>query len=207
MTATGRAVPPPAWMDRLLDGLGDIPPSFFSRFLPPDEGGRPSAVLMLFGPSPDGGEDVVLTERSPHLRSHAGQVAFPGGAQDPGDPGPVAAAMREAREEVGLDLDGAGRLLGRLAPTRAIAKGKWLPMTITPFVFHLEGAWTPAINHEVASWFWLPLDETIAGTLDARHEHRLGPMPMTFPCWRHEGHVVWGLTYQMLRSFIDLVAS
>ena len=53
------------------------------------------------GPVPDGGEDVVLTERRRHLRSHPGQVAFPGGALDPGDAGPVAAALREAQEEVG----------------------------------------------------------------------------------------------------------
>jgi len=65
--------------------LDQLEPEFFSRFLPPDEGGRQSAVLILFGPGEDGGEDVVLTERSHSMRSHAGQVSFPGGAIDPTD--------------------------------------------------------------------------------------------------------------------------
>ncbi len=57
---------------------------------------------MLFGEQ-EHGPDLLLTERAHTLRSHPGQVAFPGGAADPGDDGPVGTAMREAREEVGLD--------------------------------------------------------------------------------------------------------
>ena len=76
-----------------------------SRHLPPDEGGRESAVLVLFGEGPYG-PDVLLIERAATLRSHAGQPAFPGGALDPGDASPAAAALREAVEETGLDPDG-----------------------------------------------------------------------------------------------------
>jgi hypothetical protein len=105
---------------------------------------------------------------------------------------------------VGLDLGGAGVLLGRMAPHRALARGAVLPMTITPFVFQLAGTFDPRLNDEVAACFWLPLDEVVAGTLDGRYEHRLGPLPLTFPCWRFEGRVVWGLTYQMLGRFLEL---
>ena len=66
-----------------------------SRFRPPPEGGRQSAVLMLFGDGPEGPE-LLFIERAWTLRSHAGQPAFPGGALDPEDEGPVAAALREA---------------------------------------------------------------------------------------------------------------
>lgn len=98
--------PIPAWMHHLTDALGTVPPEYFSRFLPPQEGGRASAVLMLFGPGNGAGDEVVLTERSSRLRSHPGQVSFPGGRLDPHDAGPVSAALREAGEEIGLSPAG-----------------------------------------------------------------------------------------------------
>jgi 8-oxo-dGTP pyrophosphatase MutT (NUDIX family) len=88
----------------------DVRPEQLSRFLPPAEGGRESAVLMLFGERPPGagweGADVLLIERAHDMRSHAGQVAFPGGAVDPDDDGVVEAALREAQEETGVDPGG-----------------------------------------------------------------------------------------------------
>ena len=74
--------------------------------LPPAEGpGRRSAVLILFGEDANG-PNVLITERAATLRSHAGQPSFPGGRIDPDDAGPVAAALREAVEETGLDPTG-----------------------------------------------------------------------------------------------------
>ncbi|MBK8731248.1 MAG: CoA pyrophosphatase [Tetrasphaera sp.] len=76
---------------------------WFREFAPPPGTLRRSAVLVLFAPRGPGGEEaVVLTERAHTLRSHPGQVSFPGGTIDPTDRGPVAAALREAEEEVGI---------------------------------------------------------------------------------------------------------
>ncbi len=78
-------------------------------------------------------------------------------------------------------------------------------MTITPFVFRVTAPVEPVCGPEAVCAFWFPLDLAAAGALDDRHEYRLGPVPLHLPCWRHDGHVVWGLTYDMLRKLLALV--
>ncbi|CAM5639260.1 coenzyme A pyrophosphatase [Streptomyces spiroverticillatus] len=101
----------PGWLDPVAEVARSVRPEQLSAFLPPKSGdGRQSAVLVLFGEGPQGPE-LLLMERAGSLRSHAGQISFPGGALDPedGDPettGPLRAALREAEEETGLDPSG-----------------------------------------------------------------------------------------------------
>jgi 8-oxo-dGTP pyrophosphatase MutT (NUDIX family) len=119
----------PSWLRPLVDNIAQIPEAYRRR-LPADvlamvtaakavatsssvrRNSREAAVLVLFsgpetGPS-DGGlpddADLLLTVRASTLRHHAGQAAFPGGASDPTDDGPVATALREAHEETGIDV-------------------------------------------------------------------------------------------------------
>lgn len=119
---------PPAWLDPIVRALGSIEGSDLTTFLPPEEhDGRLSAVLVLFGEGEDG-PDLLLTERAHHMRSHPGQVSFPGGGLDPGE-GPREAALREAYEETGLEPSGV-QILGELPEL-------WVPPSnhaVTPVV-------------------------------------------------------------------------
>ena len=112
----GVTAPTPGWLVDLAARTDVAEHEWFATYAPPEGEGRRSAVLMLFGPDPRGGEDVVLTERAHTLRSHPGQVSFPGGRLDPDDDGSVAAALREAEEEVGPRPRG-GRGAGHASPT------------------------------------------------------------------------------------------
>jgi 8-oxo-dGTP pyrophosphatase MutT (NUDIX family) len=101
----------PEWLMPVVRAARTVEPEQLSRFLPPESGGgRQSAVLILFGEG-ERGPELLLMERASSLRSHPGQPSFPGGSLDPedGDPattGPLRAALREAREETGLDPSG-----------------------------------------------------------------------------------------------------
>ncbi|SPM39988.1 coenzyme A pyrophosphatase, partial [Mycobacterium numidiamassiliense] len=113
----------PSWLRPLVDNVSQIPEALRRR-LPPDvlemlssakgvAEEREAAVLVLFsgpesGPADAGvpdEADLLLTVRASSLRHHAGQAAFPGGASDPTDDGPVATALREAQEETGIDVN------------------------------------------------------------------------------------------------------
>jgi len=167
------------------------------------------AAILRFRERDDGAggrPEVLLMQRA--LRDGdrwSGHVSFPGGREEPGDGDLLATAIRETREEVGVDLSTA-RLLGRLAPRRAIAQGLPLPMTITPFIFSVDGPVDVAMGGEATAVFWLPLDAAASGALDDVHPYKLGPLVWRFPCWRHDGRVVWGLTFEMLKSLIAIVA-
>lgn len=95
----------PSWLEPVRLGTQTITVHDLTRFMPPeDSDARRGAVLMLFGEGPDG-PDLLLTERSHTMRSHPGQVSFPGGSIDDGETARDA-ALREAHEETGLDPAG-----------------------------------------------------------------------------------------------------
>lgn len=136
----------------------------------------------------------------------SGHMAFPGGRRDPQDQDLLATAVRETREEIGLDLLRAAELLGPLRPVPAVARGKRLGLSVAPFVFVLREPSQLRLNHEVAEALWAPLGPMLNGSLATRHEYVWQGQTLQLPAYAIEGRVVWGLTYQMLQTLFALVA-
>jgi len=136
----------------------------------------------------------------------SGHMAFPGGRVDSTDEGPLEAAIRETREEVGLDLAADGQLIGHLSDVPAVARGRRLPMVIFPFVFRLRGAPPPlSINHEVEEALWVPLDFLAERRNRSSLRWKRGGIAVPLPCYRYQERVIWGLTLKMVDELLRVI--
>ncbi|MBU3750358.1 MAG: CoA pyrophosphatase [Mycobacterium sp.] len=223
MTAQERSLPVrpqarPPWLAPLVDNLDRIP-EIYQRRVPPEllaalrsaaaGHSRDAAVLVLFsgphaehpaGRVPDDA-DLLLTVRAGTLRHHAGQAAFPGGAADPGDPGPVHTALREANEETGLD------------PARLHPLGTLERMFIPPSGFHVVPvlAYSPdpgpvmvVDESETAAVARVPLRAFI-NPANRLMVHRGGvDRRYAGPAFLLNEMLVWGFTGHVISAMLDV---
>lgn len=179
----------------LANAISPLSPEMHAALAQPP---RPASVLLTLI-ARRGGTTVLFTERAAHLTHHAGQISFPGGRLAPGE-SPVAAALREAAEEIGLAPQSVA-VLGSL-DLHLTATG----FKVTPVVGWVEGEFEPRPDPtEVASVFEVPL-EFIRNPRNLREmeRERLGTRFRGHEL-RYGGHRVWGATAAMLRSFIERV--
>ncbi len=186
----------PEWLGPMVQAVRGVDALKLSAFLPPASGGRPGAVLILFGES-DEGPDVLLIERSPTMRSHAGQPAFPGGAIDPEDSGAIGAALREATEETLLDETGVS-VFGTLPEL-------WLPpsgFVVTPVLgwWVRPSAVAAGDPAEVAAVHRVPIGELLNPQNRVNVHH---PSGYVGPGFQTRGMLVWGFTAGLLSRLFD----
>jgi 8-oxo-dGTP pyrophosphatase MutT (NUDIX family) len=186
----------PEWLGDVVTAVRNLRTEDFSLLPLPEEGGRAGAVLILFAEG-EQGPDVLILQRAAEMREHAGQPAFPGGAVDATDHDSVAAALREAQEETGVEPAGV-TVFGALPDL-------WLPpsgFVVTPVL-----GWWPTPTPigvmdpgEVAAVHRVP----IADLLDPGNRVEvIHPSGYVGPGFETHDMLVWGFTGGLLSQLFD----
>jgi len=160
-----------------------------------------AAVLVPIIDHP-GGLTVLLTERATHLKHHPGQISFPGGRIESSDASPLAAALRETEEEIGLSREHV-RLVGYLEP-HLVLTGYW----ITPVVAFVQPGFELRLDaREVASTFEVPLAHILDPANHRSRERVVGTVSVRVYDIPFEGHNIWGATAGILMALYRLLTA
>lgn len=173
-------------LPRLRDRLRDYRPA-------PERVDAAVLIPVTDAPTPE----LILTRRAGHLSSHAGEVAFPGGKRDPEDPTVIATALRESREEIGLQ-ETEVEIVGELDVFTSR-----VGLRVQPIVGMVaSGAVLVPSPDEIESIFRVPLAFFLTEKPSYTHRFRYMGQEFTVPSFNYEDYVIWGLTAFMI---VDLV--
>jgi 8-oxo-dGTP pyrophosphatase MutT (NUDIX family) len=174
---------------------------------PPLEATTRAAVAMILKPQ-EHDLHMLFIHRAHHPQDPwSGHMAFPGGRQDPEDLDLNFTIYRETKEEVGIDLNLHSEYLGRMTELQAMARGRPISMTVSPFIYFALPEVAPNPDPvEVQDTIWVPLSY-----MERRGVERVVSRPtpegssIQVPALEYGGKTIWGLTYRMLRSFLEII--
>jgi 8-oxo-dGTP pyrophosphatase MutT (NUDIX family) len=180
--------------------------SGLSRFPAREEAGvaanRKAAVAAILREGARGVE-LLFIHRAEHPDDPwSGQMGLPGGRVDPGDASPLATALRETREEIGLDLARVGRELGRLSEVRTHLPLGSVPHSVVPFAFAVDGEPVLRPNEEVQATLWVPLSFLLDRANRSAFTWVMKGLPLPMPCYSYNGRVIWGLTLKIVDELL-----
>ena len=192
----GRAAADTA-LARIAGAVRGYTPSVVERDTPCFE----AAVALVLRTTPNDGVELLLIERASRAGDPwSGQIALPGGRHAAADRTLECTAVRETREETGLDLHRQGEVIGALSEIRPRTP-LLPPVIVRPFVATVAACATVATSDEVASHFWVSLDALFAPQASRTAELLVNGIRIHSDAIHHEGHVIWGMTERILRDF------
>ena len=194
---------PDARLQRLSDRLSGRPENGSEP--QPLEGHAEAAVSLILRASAE--LDVLLIKRAEAEEDPwSGHVALPGGRRSAGDASLARTAIRETFEETGVELSSSGWPLGHLA--QVVPSHPRLPrITITPYLFGVPAEIEARVNSaEIDQVLWVPLPVLFAPKTGGTTTIPLPEGPTDFPCYRVDGHTIWGLTFRILSEFGELAS-
>jgi 8-oxo-dGTP pyrophosphatase MutT (NUDIX family) len=166
---------------------------------------RRAAVALLLRLGEAGALELLLIKRAVYASDPwSGHVALPGGRQEPGDATLLHTAIRETREEVGVDIAGRGLVLGvldELGPSTP----RLPPLTILPHVAVIEREVPLTLSHEVAEAFWVPMARLRDPAASREVDLDLATGVRRVRSLSYQEHIIWGLTERILRQFFALL--
>lgn len=188
-----------------IDDIRRVVETHEPRLLDRTEDLKVAAVAAVLCQAGDGVEVLFIHRAEDPRDPWSGHMAFPGGRVEDRDADSLEAAMRETREEVDLDLERGGYLLGRLSDVAAVGRGRPLALIVEPYVFSIDDRPVLDPNSEVEDVVWVPLefllDRSNRSTILWRH----GAVSVNLPCYRYQEHVIWGLTFGMVDELVTLL--
>jgi len=164
---------------------------------PPSFGTKMAAVAVIL--SEEVPPKTLLIRRAEREGDPwSGQIAFPGGKFQEGDESPEQTAVREAKEEVGIDLESCSEFLGYFRPFRTHTGN----MEVVPAVFRLRSSVPVTIDEEASSFQWVDLESLLSN--DSRTTSRViqGGKPRDVPAIRAGDYIIWGLTHRIISSLL-----
>ena len=171
-----------------------------------DPAARPAAVAVVLHEAPDGISALFIKRAEQVGDPWSGQIAFPGGRYESGDPDLLATAIREAREETGIDL-GPAEKLGALDDVNPRTP-HLPPIVVRPFVFAVRERPRLVLSPtEVQRGFWIPFNTLIDPATSTQITLTLRGVPRTFTAYKVDGEVIWGMTERILRLFLERITA
>ena len=171
-----------------------------------DAGVRKAAVALIFRAGEDGRPELLFIKRADYPADPwSGQVAFPGGREEPGDSSLAATATRETREETGIDLARDGTFIGTLDDLRP--RITRLPdVIVRPYVVLVDHHEPLILSHEVALAFWIPIAALKEAESWRETQILARGIQINARAFHHEGNIIWGMTERVLGQLMALLA-